>query len=528
LKKIKNKKMKWYFLIVGLFVLSACKKLERTNPIDGIQGITTGDIKQLSYSAIQLNAYLSEIKDVAYVTQKGFCYSTYNNPNLYHNLVNAGSGFGDFSSEITNLTINKTYYFRAFASNDKSTAYGQVISFRINGPEIQTHDPTNITYTSAKIGMSIINAYDAQVLENGVCWGTYPGVSLNDNVIKFSASQIETDLYPLEQGKSYYVRSYIITNYGTIFGEEKNFITNGTNKPTVLTRNITSIGSTSAKCGGENLLENGMEITRKGVCWSSTNSEPTVNDYKTEDGIGDVNFVSELKGLTPNTSYYLRAYAENSVGVGYGEIKTFTTYINTISDIDGNTYKTVTIGDQDWMAENLKTTSYNNGISINQITSKIDWKDNNDGGYCYSDFNSSLNSTYGKLYNGFVVRNVNGNNVCPSGWHVPSKSDWQILANTLQGFSDAGGKLKEVGTTTWVSPNTAATNSSGFTARPGGKVDLNGNFTKLKSNGYWWSLTTDDSDNNKAYYIDLGASYGLMNMGSDYKNTGFSIRCVKD
>lgn len=522
--------MKWYYLIGCLFLVYACKKYERTNPLDGIQGIQIGSVTQLSYSSVVLSASLAEIKGVSYVTQRGFCYSNfYNEPSITKNdsLIDAGSGFGTFSKQIPKLKNNKTYYFRAFASNSQTTAYSQVVSFTIIGPEIITHDASNITYTSAKVGMEIKNAYDAQVLENGICWGTKSGVSLNDNVIKFSASQIETDLYPLEQGKSYYVRSYIITNYGTFYGNEVSFNTDGNKIPTVLTRNITSIGSTTAICGGENLSENGLDIISKGVCWSATNPEPTtIGNSMTEDGIGNANFVSELKGLSPNTLYYVRAYAKNTEGIGYGEIKTFTTYSNTVTDVDGNVYKTATIGDQTWMAENLKTSRYNNYSSITQITSKTDWKDNTEGGFCYYDFNSSNNSVYGKLYNGIAVQN--GNNVCPSGWHVPSKSDWQILANTLQGLSDAGGKLKEVGTTTWLSPNTAATNSSGFTARPGGKVDLNGNFTKIKSNGYWWSLSTDDSDYNKAYYIDLGASYGLMNMGSDYKNTGFSIRCVKD
>jgi uncharacterized protein (TIGR02145 family) len=516
--------MKWYFLIVGLFVLSACKKLERTNPIDGIQGITTGNITQLSYNAIQLNASLSAIKDVAYVTQKGFCYSIYNNPNLNHTIINAGDGFGDFSSEITNLTINKTYYFRAFASNDKTTSFGQTLKYQIYGPKISTLNATEITYTSARIGMTVDNIYNATVINNGICWGEFPNIDLSNNVIKLMENQTQYDLFQLQSGKKYYYRSYITTNFGTVYGEEKNFTTNGTNVPTINTKNVTSIGINSAKCGGYGLIENGADITRKGVCWSK-NSNPTINvSPYTEDGIGNADFTSTLTGLQSNTLYYVRAFAVNSKGVSYGENKVLTTFGSIIDDIDGNTYKVVMIGNNFWMAENLKTTKYNNGVAINPISTKTAWGTDDIGAFCYYDFNTNYNSSYGKLYNWYVVNNSNGYNVCPKGWHVPSKIEWDNLAITLQGAEVAGGKMKA--TSDWNTPNTNASNSSGFQGLPSGKSDINGNFTKLKTNGYWWSSSEFSKEN--AFFIDLGYNYGLMNVNNDNKNNGYSIRCVKD
>ena len=194
-----------------------------------------------------------------------------------------------------------------------------------------------------------------------------------------------------------------------------------------------------------------------------------------------------------------------------------------ITDIDGNTYKTVTIGTQTWMAENLKVTKYNDGIAIPNVTDNTAWRELTTGALCDYDNTPSNSETYGKLYNWHAV---NTGKLCPTGWHVPSDAEWTELTDYLGGSSVAGGKLKETGTTHWASPNTGATNETGFTALPGGYRNLNGSFYNIGYYGSWWSAT------------EYGATYAWFrylsnynsNVSRDYfdKEVGLSVRCVRD
>jgi uncharacterized protein (TIGR02145 family) len=183
------------------------------------------------------------------------------------------------------------------------------------------------------------------------------------------------------------------------------------------------------------------------------------------------------------------------------------------------------------MAENLKVTRYNNGAAIPLVTDEAAWAALTTPGYCwYNNDEAIYKDTFGALYNWFVVDTVsNGSkNVCPMGWHVPTDAEWTILTTYLGGVSVAGGKLKETGTTHWLSPNTGATNESGFTALPGGYRFLDGTSCNLGISGSWWS-STEYTYSYGAYlwsfgYIDCNASRSY----NDGKTSGFSVRCVKD
>ena len=197
----------------------------------------------------------------------------------------------------------------------------------------------------------------------------------------------------------------------------------------------------------------------------------------------------------------------------------------TVTDIDGNVYKTVTIGTQTWMAENLKTTRYNNGTAIPLVTDNILWSNLTTPGYCwYRHDSAAYAQTYGALYNWFTV---NTGNLCPTGWHVPSDAEWTTLSNYLGGEGVAGSKLKEPGTTHWITLNTDATNETGFTGLPGGFHNYNGAFNEEKYTGYWWS-TTDAGGNNIAYGRKM--FYNNRSLKKDYftKTVGCSVRCIKN
>jgi uncharacterized protein (TIGR02145 family) len=195
-----------------------------------------------------------------------------------------------------------------------------------------------------------------------------------------------------------------------------------------------------------------------------------------------------------------------------------------LSDIDGNTYKTIKIGNQLWMAENLKTTRFSDGTNIPLVIDADSWGNLTTPGYCwYNNDAPSFIDSYGALYNNFTV---NTGNLCPSGWHVPEREEWLELRDFLGDSLIAGGKLKEAGTAHWLSPNTGADNSSGFTAEGAGLRYLEGTFSSVLSFASFWSATAADNDDE--WYI--GLYFADASFISDHRNkkNGFSVRCLKD
>lgn len=198
----------------------------------------------------------------------------------------------------------------------------------------------------------------------------------------------------------------------------------------------------------------------------------------------------------------------------------------TITDQDGNIYKTITIGTQTWMAENLRTTKYRSGKVIPKVIDNSEWTSLTSGAYCNyknTESNDTI-ATYGRLYNWYSVND--SLNIAPKGWHVPTNTEWNILITYLGGESVSGGKLKENGTTHWPSPNTGADKDNDFTALPGGIRDTNGLFLYANFNGFFWSSSEYD-----VLYSMSWVMYNNDSSISNYgytKNSGLSVRCVKD
>ena len=203
-----------------------------------------------------------------------------------------------------------------------------------------------------------------------------------------------------------------------------------------------------------------------------------------------------------------------------------------MTDSEGNSYKTVTIGTQQWMAENLKVSKYSDGTTIPNINSSTQqWQDNTTGAWCYCNNNVANNAKYGKLYNWYAVsKTTNSNkNVCPTGWHVPTDAEWTILTDYLGGATVAGGKMKEVDITSWNSPNIDATNTSLFSALPGGYRGYylnNASYANFGDYGYWWSST--EINTGAAWFRLLNYNSGSADRGNDTKKLGFSVRCLRD
>ena len=203
---------------------------------------------------------------------------------------------------------------------------------------------------------------------------------------------------------------------------------------------------------------------------------------------------------------------------------TFGTSHGTVTDFDGNMYDTIIICGQIWLKQNLKVTRYRNGESIHNNTENAAWSNLTTGSYCDYENTPGNSSTYGKLYNYYTV--IDSRNLCPIGWHVPSDAEWTTLENCLGGINIAGADLKETRTTHWKTPNTGATNSSGFTALPGGYRDINGDYGNISEQGYWWSTT--GSSSSYAYFHSLTYDNKGVSRGNYSRSFGFSVRCVKD
>lgn len=200
------------------------------------------------------------------------------------------------------------------------------------------------------------------------------------------------------------------------------------------------------------------------------------------------------------------------------------TVIRTVTDIDGNTYRTVKIGNQWWMAENLKVTHYRNGDDIPNVTGGTDWVNLTTGAYGSYNNNSENVSIYGLLYNWYTADD--SRNIAPASWHVPSDAEWQTLVDYLGGDAVAGGKMKETGTSHWQSPNKGATDESGFSALPGGDRYDGGVFSDLGSYALFWSSTEINSSGawGRALLYENSEVYRNANV----KQVGFSVRCVRD
>jgi uncharacterized protein (TIGR02145 family) len=197
---------------------------------------------------------------------------------------------------------------------------------------------------------------------------------------------------------------------------------------------------------------------------------------------------------------------------------------STVKDIDGNKYKIVTIGNQVWMKENLKTTRFNDGTPIPMVSDNDLWKSLTTPGFCWYNNDSTANkNVYGGLYNWFTVST---GKLCPAGWHVPSDQDWMNLTANMQGIDTTGGKLKEAGLEHWKHPNTSATNISGFTALPAGYRSFEGIFNLLGASGYWWTSTRYNDDN--VMFWNLRYKFGSIYKYRSEKFCGFSVRCIKD
>ena len=320
-------------------------------------------------------------------------------------------------------------------------------------------------------------------------------------------------------------------------------------RASVFTSSVSNVSTTTALCGGNITSEGGSSVTARGVCWSST-PNPTINDGHTTDGIASGTFSSNITGLTPGTTYYVRAYATNNDGTAYGEELVFSTQyivhtngdeyscngVPTVFDTDGNVYNTVKIGNQCWMRENLRTTHDKNGMSIP---------------YSVPNNDNTKVSTYGLLYTwtvmmygaSSVIDTTQGGvrGICPMGWHIPSDEEWTRLTDFLHGQDlyacggDSNSIAKALASSVgWniisdyspcvVGYNMDANNITGFSALSAGIGTVNDN--RFGKEAWFWSSTEANSERSKGICLKNNAGY--VTKYQVERRTPSSVRCLRD
>lgn len=321
-------------------------------------GIAYGDVKYFTttsatipiVSSTTAASFITQISAIsggnvtsesgAAVTSRGVCWSNVTtSPTITNPKTIDGNGIGTFTSSLTTLTPNTTYYVRAYATNSVGTAYGSVLSFTTLAATvpsgISTTTLSSITQTTASSGGSVSNDGGASITSRGVCWSnttTSPTITNTKTTDGTGIGTFPSSLTGLLPGTTYYVRAYATNSIGTVYGTARSFTTASATIPSgITTTSISSITQVTASSGGSITDDGGATMMSKGVCWSSTTSMPTINDSKTNNGTSIGSFTSSLTGLLPNTTYYVRAYATNSIGSAYGNVRTFTTLAPTLS-----------------------------------------------------------------------------------------------------------------------------------------------------------------------------------------------------
>jgi uncharacterized protein (TIGR02145 family) len=454
------------------------------------------------------------------VTARGVCWGLSHNPAVSGDTTLNGTGTGSYVSFMTGLDPGKTYYVRAYAINSEGTAYGNEVSVTtLTGvPRVTTSTVNSITDTTAVSGGNVTSNGGLTVSGRGVCWSTSPVPAISDSHTSNGTGTgvFTSSITGLLPNTTYYVRAYATNSKGTGYGSQISFSTSAS-VPKVTTAAITGITESSAVGGGSVTSDGGLTVTARGICWS-TSHVPTVSDSKTQDGSGIGSFTSYLNGLDDMTTYYVRAYATNTAGTGYGEEISFTTTnaIGSLTDIrDGQIYATVKIDEGWWMAENM---NYADSGSVYYGNDSLQYAD-----------------TYGRLYTWTAMMNGKASStlipsgvqgVCPAGWHIPSEGEWTALISYLGGASVAGNALKETGTAHWSSTTVDVTNLSGFTALPAGIVTNVMVSSNIERRAYFWSATEVDATTAKRWTLTRSA--GTVATDEISKDNHISVRCKKD
>jgi uncharacterized protein (TIGR02145 family) len=469
--------------------------------------LTTNAVSSITSTSVNSGGNISA-DGGASVSSRGLVYGTASNPTLSNTVLIIGSGTGSFSGSLTGLTPNTTYYIRAYATNSAGTAYGNAVSFQTSPvavPTLITTDASGITQTTVTSGGTISNDGGATITERGIVFGTLTNPTTSNTKITSGSGtgSFSVNITSLTPNTTYYIRSYAINSAGTGYGNNTTFQTTVPAVPSLTTREILNITNTTATGGGSITNDGGSAVSVKGICWS-TSPNPTTSNSKTTDGTGTATFASFMTGLSASVTYYVRAYATNSTGTGYGNQQTFT------ASSTSNTLPVVT------------STSVT-GLTTVQAT-----------------FNAEVNSQGGgTVTERGAVWNTSGNPTVNSN-RVPSGSGTGVYTATITGLSGGSNYYVrayainnfgisygvEIPFTTLFGLATLTTNNviaQSITASSGGNITDNGGST-VTARGVVWNTTGTPTISGSKTMDGSGTGSYVSNMTALSPSTTYYVR----
>ncbi len=464
------------------------------------------------------------------ITARGVCWGTSANPVIAGSHTTDGTGTGAFTSSLTGLTGNTLYYVRAYATGSSGTSYGNQQTFTTSPvlATVTTTAATDILMNSATSGGNVTSGGGASVTARGVCWNTSPNpTTANSKTSDGTGTGVfVSSLTGLTANTLYYVRAYATNSVGTSYGNTVTFTTILNQLlPTVTTTDISGSGTTYATGGGNITSDGGSAIVFRGVCWS-TSPDPTIANSHTTDGTGTGTFISNLTGLTPNTLFYVRAYAMNSIGTAYGNGLSFTTFADcgslTINHVAGAVapvnksviYGTVTgipgEATKCWITSNLGSDHQATAVSdATEASAGWYWQFNRKQGYKHDGTNRIPNTTWISSISensNWISASDPCNIELGTTWRIPTYTEWYNVDNTGSW-------------TTWTDPW-----NSGLRLHAAGYLNLNtGALGSRSSEGNYWSSTQYNTSDGR--FIIFGN--GLAVMTEFFKTYGYPLRCVR-
>lgn len=293
---------------------------------EGVAVVITDSVIRITAHSAKCKGHVESDGGFA-VTKRGTCWSKKPDPTIDDDCTDDGSGKGEFTSTLKDLTESTKYYVRTYATNSTSTSYGeQIIITTLDGlAVVQTDSITNITATSFTAYGFVVSDCDIPVTARGFCYATaqYPTIENAHTTIGKGLGKFQGNIINLNVGTTYYVRAYATNETETAYGEQ--IVVTTLDGLPIVTTGTTTATSTQISSGGTISNSGGYNITARGVCYSTTNSVPTIADQYTTSGIGTGAFSTIITSVNVSTTYYVRAYATNSIGTGYGDVVTVTT-----------------------------------------------------------------------------------------------------------------------------------------------------------------------------------------------------------
>ena len=433
------------------------------------------------------------------------------------------------------------------------------VYYNVEAPDVTTDSVVNVTDSSAVFYSNVTNQGSAIVTSRGICYNTTgnPTLSSQSTNAGQGPGNFISVLNNLSPGITYYAKAYAVNIVGTTYGNQLQFIT-PTIIPTVTTDTVYNITDHSAIFTGTVVENGGTSIIQRGFCWN-TIGNPMITDSSIVVGAAVGGYQVETGPLFSNTTYFVRAWATNNIGICYGNVIQFTTTLpwncgNSVLDYDGNNYSSVQIGYQCWLSENMKVTHYPDGTPIPFILYNNTWGDllsnDTDDGYCYYEDFTINGDTYGALYSWAAAMGDNAvssdnvpsgvQGICPAGWHLPSDNEWKIMELQLgmsqadvdnDGYRGTNQGSQLAGNSILWQNGYLIQNSTfgltGFDALPGGLRDNNnGHCLYNGSLGFWWTSTVDYG--NTVWMRSIRSSFAGNERYDMAKSYGFSVRCLRN